>query len=255
MRYAILGDIHGNWPALNVALDDALQQGVTKFASVGDLVGYNPDPVRCVNMVRDMGFVCVKGNHDHFCAHAFGPNDLSPLAAAGILWTRNQLDARQLQYLDALQRTVTMDGFTLVHDTLDRQEEWQYVACIEDAARSLGCQETPVCFNGHTHVPVMFEMREQVTIRFFRRDELDMKHVTLTSSETVPLDPCARYFVNVGSVGQPRDRDPRAAYVIYDSDRFELVMRRLPYDVEATRRRIASAKLPPWLGARLGVGM
>lgn len=255
MKYAILGDIHANWPALNVVLDDALREEVSAFASVGDIVGYNPDPVRCIDMVRDMGCTCVLGNHDHFCIRSFGKNDLSQLAAAGVHWARKHLASKHLRYLEGLDKSKIVDGFTLVHATLDSGKKWPYIISAADAAKSFAHQETQVCFCGHTHVPVMFELRDTVTVRHFKRHELDMKNVNTQSSEKVRLDPDTRYLVNTGSVGQPRDRDPRAAYIIFDPDRAELEIRRLPYNIESTRRRIASARLPKWLGARLGLGI
>lgn len=254
MKYAILGDIHGNWEALSVVLADAREQGVTAYVSVGDIVGYNAAPVQCIDAVRELDCLCVRGNHDHFCMSPFGLHDLSQIAAAGVMWTRGQLDEERRQYLGELERQAVVEGFTLVHNSLDNSTDWKYVVTVSDAEAHFGLQTTRVCFHGHTHVPVVFEKRNCVTVRYFRGVGSIPGSTTSVASTKLKLDFDVQYFINVGSVGQPRDRDPRAAYLIYDMQTELIELRRLPYDIRAARGRISEAKLPQWLGLRLGIG-
>ena len=254
MKYAVLGDIHSNWEALSVVLDDAVRHEVDAYVSVGDIVGYGADPAKCLAALRKLDCTCVRGNHDHFCAYPSGMQALSQIATAAIVWTCRQLDAKQLLYLSRLEKMVVHDSFTLVHNTLDNSDEWKYPASISDAEDNFALQTTQICFCGHTHVPVVFEKHEQVSVRHFKKEALNLRCVTSGMSEIMALEPDSQYLINVGSVGQPRDRDPRAAYMIYDSLDTTIELHRLPYDIESTRRKITEAKLPQWLGARLGVG-
>jgi diadenosine tetraphosphatase ApaH/serine/threonine PP2A family protein phosphatase len=240
VKYAILGDIHGNWEALRAVLADARARAADTWASVGDIVGYNPDPNRCLDRIRELNCAAVCGNHDYFTVHPPRPDDLSVVAAAALDWTRERLSADDRAYLTGLPRTARADGVTLVHNTLESASGWPYVVDVADAARSLRRQETPVCFCGHTHVPIMYEQRNAVTLALY---------------DTVTVRDGSLYLVNVGSVGQPRDRDPRACYVLYDSEARTIEFVRVPYDLTATQEGIGRAGLPLWLAMRLTFGV
>jgi diadenosine tetraphosphatase ApaH/serine/threonine PP2A family protein phosphatase len=237
--YAVLGDVHSNWEALNAVLRDAQVQGVSRYVCVGDIVGYNADPVRCLDAVRDLNCLTVRGNHDHCCSHDQRLNDFHPLAANVIDWTRGQLSEAQIQYLKGLRLTRVTSGFTLVHSTLDMPEKWGYVFDTLEAEAHFNYQTTSLCFCGHTHVPVIYEKYAGAT-----------RHVTADARLAVGR----KYFVNVGSVGQPRDGNPRASYVLYDSDRKTVQFRRVEYDVRATQDKIRRAGLPERLALRLEAG-
>jgi len=238
-RYAILGDIHGNWEALTAVLADAAEQGATDYACVGDIVGYNPNPAECIDRIRELGCLAVRGNHDHFCSHPGERQDLNQVASAALTWTRNRLSDDHLAFLHDLPYVSDSPGFEIVHATLYAMEEFDYVFGIFEALGSFSCQKTQVCFHGHTHVPIVFE--EDVGLAVHRFD-------------TVTVQPGHRYFVNVGSVGQPRDGDPRAAYALYDLTTQEISLRRVPYDVAGTQRKIAEEGLPEPLATRLMFG-
>jgi diadenosine tetraphosphatase ApaH/serine/threonine PP2A family protein phosphatase len=240
LRYAILGDVHANWEALTAVLKDAAAHDVQSFACTGDIVGYNADPAPCLQRLLEIGAVLVRGNHDHFCAHAFEPHDLSPNAEEAILWTRRKLNAEQIKRLGSLPFVKDIDGFTLVHNTLAPGVPWDYVLNLRDAEASMERQVLPVCFHGHTHVPVLFEQRDGVTASRY---------------ETLVLDPRSRYFINVGSVGQPRDRNPAAAYVLFDTTTRRVELRRVGYDTGKALDKIWRAGLPLWLGERLLLGV
>lgn len=238
-RYAILADIHSNLEALNAVLDDARAQGVTDFACLGDVVGYHANPGECIRIIRDLGAVCVRGNHDHYCSHDEMLDDFQPLAASVIAWTRRHLDAEESAWLRALPLSRIVAGFTLVHSTLDLPERWGYVFDLLDAEAHFSYQTTTLCFHGHTHVPLVFEKRNEVI-----RSEA-LRFTTAFG---------AKYFVNVGSVGQPRDGDPRCSYVVYVPKIREIQFRRVAYDVETAAEKVRGAGLPERLAQRLLLG-
>ena len=238
-KYAILGDIHSNLEALDVVLNDARKQGATHFICVGDVVGYNANPAECLEKIRELGCATARGNHDHYCSNTEPLDDFQPLAARVVDWTRKQLSAEQARFLRNLPLVVKTDGFTVVHSTLDMPERWGYVFDTLDAESHFNYQHTAVCFYGHTHLPVVFEREHRVTRASYVR-----LHIARGK----------RYFINVGSVGQPRDGDPRTAYVLFHPSKCDVELRRLSYDVKTTQEKIRKAELPERLAHRLELG-
>lgn len=240
--YAILGDIHANIDALETVLADAREQGVTDYVSVGDVVGYNAAPAECIRIVRDeLKCPVVRGNHDHYVAYVEESlADFHPMAAAVVEWTRSQLSEDDLKWLHDLPLSRPVMGFTIVHATLDMPLRWGYVFENLQAEANFVYQRTPLCFHGHTHVPIIYEKRSDGVVHY---EPTDFK-----------VELGQRLFINVGSVGQPRDGDPRASYVIYDSGTRTIRFRRLSYDVAAAQARIRAAGLPERLAARLEAG-
>lgn len=239
MRYGIFSDVHANFEALEAVLADMRTLGVGRPVCLGDTVGYNGSPAECLETVRALGCPTVRGNHDHETARPGVPDHFNHMAVQGILYSRSRLDPDQRAYLGALPYQMDLPGeaCTLVHATLDKPESWRYVTGPAEAAHSLGWQKTPVAFFGHTHVPHLFvDDGERVAEYFYRK---------------VLLDPAKRYLVNVGSVGQPRDGDWRAAYAVYDSADRSLELRRLPYDIAKAQAKIKKAGLPERLAERL----
>ena len=239
-KFAILGDIHSNLDALKVVLDDCRAQGVTDFLCTGDVVGYNACPGECLKIVRELGCPVVMGNHDHYVSSSQNLMDFNPVAAEVIRWTRGQLSEDDLGYLRALPFVVTAKGITLVHATMDCPESFGYVFDHLQAEAHFVHQVTPLCFHGHTHCPMIYEKQLGAV---YRIDAQDFK---------MPIG--RKYFVNVGSVGQPRDGDPRAAYALYDPAERVVRFRRLEYDVAAAQERIRKAGLPERLAERLAIG-
>lgn len=239
MKYAIFGDIHANLDALQVVLEDAREQGATHFACVGDVVGYNAAPVECMDIVQKLNCVCVRGNHDHYCSHDESLENFHPLAADVVAWTRRQLSEDQRQWLRNLRYVARVESFTMVHSTLDTPEGWGYVFDKLEAEANFNYQTSSVCFYGHTHVPLAFEKTDAIRYGLYQKIRIGLGK---------------KYFINVGSVGQPRDGDPRAAYVLFDLQEDLVELRRLKYDIERAQKRIADAGLPARLAARLAVG-
>ena len=238
-KYAILGDIHSNWEALTAVLADAEAHGVDTYVCVGDVVGYNANPAECLEKIRSLCVAVVRGNHDHYVSHDECLEDFHPLAANVIDWTRRQLSREQIQYLKNLRFSRMVDGFTIVHSTLDMPEKWGYVIDALDADANFNYQTSSVCFHGHTHVPVVFERQGRVVRSSF------------TTFNTTLGRKC---FINTGSVGQPRDGDPRASYVIYEPSARRVDLRRIEYDIATTQRKIIEAGLPERLARRLEQG-
>jgi predicted phosphodiesterase len=239
MKYAIIADIHGNLEAFQVVLEDIRAQKATHIVCLGDVVGYNANPKECLQIVRDLNIPVVKGNHDEYCSSENHLEGFNPHAAEAVIWTRNQLSDDDKQWLRDLKYSRMAANFTMVHATLDAPERWGYVFDKLAAAASFPYQNTQMCFFGHTHVPVAF-MRDTV--------------VRGGTYSKFKVDSSKKYFINVGAVGQPRDNNPKAAYVIYDMDAQTIELRRLDYDIEAAQKKILAAGLPERLAERLAYG-
>ncbi|MFN2509149.1 MAG: metallophosphoesterase, partial [Chthoniobacterales bacterium] len=200
MRFAIFSDLHANLEATEAILHDAHEKDCANFVCLGDLVGYNANPHECVELVRQMNCPVVKGNHDEQACLGESSRDFNELAEQAIDWTRAHLTEADKEWLGGLRLTCQVRDFTIVHATLDTPGEWGYVFNNLDAVASFTYQHTTVCFFGHTHVAGAFVRNDGV------------KRVKM---EQLMIEPGKKYFVNTGSVGQPRDGDPRAAYCIY----------------------------------------
>jgi predicted phosphodiesterase len=240
MKYAIIADIHANLEAFQVVLNDIEKQKCTHIACLGDIVGYNANPKECLDTIRSMNIPCVKGNHDEYCSSDDALEGFNPHAAEAVNWTRKQLTVDDKKWLSELKYLRLVTSFTIVHATLDGPQRWGYVFEKLAAAASFTYQNTPVCFFGHTHVPVAF----------IRHDN----QVRGGTYSKFRVEPGRKYFVNVGAVGQPRDGNPKSAYVVYDMDEGSIELRRLDYDIAAAQKKIIDAGLPPRLADRLAVG-
>jgi len=239
MRYAVIADIHANLEAFEVVLADTKEQKCTHYCCLGDVVGYNANPKDCLDIVRTMGMPCVKGNHDEYCSSEEDLEGFNPHAAEAVNWTRKQLSPEDRKWLCDLKYVRLVASFTIVHATLDGPQRWGYVFDRLAAAASFTYQNSSVCFFGHTHVPVAFV-----------RDSM----VRGGTYSKFKVEPGKKYFVNVGAVGQPRDGNPKAGYVIYDMDEGSIELRRLDYDIPKAQKKIMAAGLPQRLADRLAVG-
>jgi predicted phosphodiesterase len=239
MRIALFGDIHANLEALEAVLKDASEQGVAEYVCMGDIVGYNADPSACLEIVRAMHCPTVKGNHDEDASGSHSLDSMNPVAAAALEWTRQQLTAEQRQWLARLRMVRQVSDFTVVHSTLDQPANWNYVTNRFDAMSNFSYQFTQICFHGHTHVPRVYMKTDKVQEIF---------------TDSIVIEDGAKYFINVGSVGQPRDGDWRACYAIFDLEHQMVVFRRVEYDIAETQRKILAAGLPPLLAERIQEG-
>ena len=240
MRIALFGDIHSNLEALNAVLADAQAHGCTHYVCLGDIVGYNADPKACLDIVRALDCPVIKGNHDELACLETNPQNVSALANEGIDFTRSKLQPEDFVWLNNLKFVRQVRDFTIVHATLDTPHKWGYVLNQLDAGASFSYQHTQLCFYGHTHVPRAYVRDHQVR--------------TLENWQNIVIEPGRKYFINIGSVGQPRDGDWRASYVIYHAlDRYA-ELRRLEYDIHTAQQKIRDAGLPQRLADRLALG-
>jgi diadenosine tetraphosphatase ApaH/serine/threonine PP2A family protein phosphatase len=239
MRFAIFSDIHANLEAFEAVLADARENKCTDFVCLGDVVGYNANPHECVERVREMDCPIVKGNHDEQASLLESSRDFNEMAEAAIQWTRDHLTEEDKEWLRGLKLQRQVRDFAIVHATLDTPGQWGYVFNNLDAAASFTYQHTTVCFFGHTHVPV----------GFIRDEGLQRQRI-----DKLQIDPAKKYFINVGSVGQPRDGDWHAAYCIYHIDSNVVEQRRVKYDLASAQKKIIDAGLPRLLAERLAIG-
>lgn len=239
MRYGIFADIHANEPALDAVLAALEAEQVDRLLCLGDLVGYGADARRCVEKVRALDIPVIAGNHDWAVAGRLGLEYFNPHARAAVIWTRGELDDEAVRWLASLEPIDTVGDLTLAHGTVHEPELFEYMTTGYDAYRSFAAMKTDVGFVGHSHVPVAF---------FF-----DGTAVTYSVEADLTRGD-RRVIANPGSVGQPRDEDPRASYLVYDDEDGRLLQRRVEYDIEEAARRILDAGLPPILAERLHVG-
>ncbi len=245
MRYLILSDLHGNWEALESVLRGAAGQ-YDRTICCGDLVGYGADPNRVVDWVRDNCAVVVRGNHDKACT---GMDDLewfNPVARAAAVWTLHELTPENAEYIRALsQGPVREDGFQVVHGSPFDEDE--YVLAAEEAGQAFGYLQFRIAFFGHTHVQGGFIWNHS-------RVETILCNEIPQGRQFLEIDPDCAYLINPGSVGQPRDGSPRAAYALYDPDARLVTYCRANYDIERAQQKIRDAGLPPILADRLILG-
>ena len=239
MRFAIFSDIHSNLEALEAVIADARERRCTDFVCLGDVVGYNANPGECIQLVRELDCPVVKGNHDEQATFTESSERFNELAERAIEWTRERLNEQDREWLGGLPLQQRVHDFTIVHATLDTPGQWGYVFNNLDAVASFTYQRTSVCFFGHTHVPVAFVFDSMTKGGTYSKFKVERGK---------------KYFVNVGAIGQPRDNNPKAAYVVYDMDESTIELRRLEYDIATAQKKILDAGLPPRLAERLAFG-
>lgn len=242
MRCLVLSDIHSNLEAFQAVLDDA--GSVDQIWCLGDVVGYGPDPNACVELLRSLPHRSIAGNHDWATLGKLDLGDFNHDARQANLWNRRQLTPVNLRYLDALPETAVEGQFTLAHGS-PRQPIWEYILHTSAAQANFDHFDTPFCFVGHTHVPAIFRLDD--------REDRPLCEMLPPSVGPVELGP-GRVIINPGSVGQPRDGNPQASYVLLDGDALTVEHRRVPYPIEETQAKMLKYDLPARLIVRLSYG-
>ncbi len=238
-RILVLTDIHGNKDALDAVLADA--GDAERIWCLGDLVGYGPEPAACLAWAREHCEVVLSGNHDYAVFDPKITENFNPNAARAAEWTREQLSEDEIAYLRSLPSLVEQDGVTLTHGS-PADPIWTYILTVVDALEAFHAFTGARCFFGHTHVAACYTEEEGIISR-----------LPVMNSE--PFDTSgARYLINPGSVGQPRDRDPRAAYLWYEPETATVTWKRVDYPIEQTQEKILAAGLPERLARRLALG-
>jgi diadenosine tetraphosphatase ApaH/serine/threonine PP2A family protein phosphatase len=231
---------------LKAVLADAAVQGAGGILCLGDLVGYGADPVACLEQVGEQATAVVAGNHEHGTLGLMDLSWFNQVARAAALWTRERLDDDHRRYLQRLPIQTVVEDATLVHASPRHPEEWDYLISEEDGFEVFADFETRLCFVGHSHCPAVWSLGSSGP---------DHAGYLTPRRARVKLEDGRRYIVNVGSVGQPRDRDPRAAYAIWDRDERTVSIRRVDYDHRAAAQKILDAGLPRPLADRLAYGV
>ena len=248
MRALILSDIHSNIEALDAVLDAVPQDAYDQLLVLGDLVGYGASPNEVIDRIYDLEpDVLIRGNHDKVASGVEPPHQFNQVAAEAATWTLSTLtDANR-------ERVATLPaGPASVDETVEvchgtPFDENVYIFDEDDARKALASASRRVCFFGHTHLPVAFSPADN-------RVDVVIPELGATEPTVITLDERRRYLINPGSVGQPRDGDPRAAYAIYDGSEARVELRRMAYRVDIAQEKISAAQLPVSLARRLGVG-
>ena len=240
MRYGIFSDVHSNLEALNVVIEAYQREDIGRYLCVGDIVGYATNPLECIQAVKSLNAVIVAGNHDWGSSGRLDLAYFAPIAKEALLWTQSNLSKVEVDFLSGLSLVYQEENFVLVHGTLDSPQEFYYLNGHKEAFETFAVLKKQICFVGHTHRPGVFVELE---------DNLFYKALG-----TLQLEEDKRYVINVGSVGQPRDGDPRAAYVIYDTGKKTIELKRIAYDFTVTQKKILNAGLPDFLAGRLAEG-
>ncbi|MGY3451595.1 metallophosphoesterase family protein [Bradyrhizobium sp. USDA 4353] len=245
MLLAIFTDIHANRQAFAACLEAARARGAERLICLGDIVGYGADPEWSVDTVMEIvaaGGLAVRGNHDN--AVSTSSESMNAEAQAAIEWTRGRLSAEQRRFLAELPMSVGDEDRLFVHSEASSPPRWRYIQSSADAARSMIATAAQVTFCGHIHRPALYSMSTTAKMTSF----------TPTANMPIQLLRGRQWLAVVGSVGQPRDGDPAASFVTFETRTRELTYCRVPYDVEAAAQRIRDNGLPPWLAQRLSMG-
>jgi predicted phosphodiesterase len=245
VRYLIVSDLHANWEALDAVARHARGQ-YDRSLCCGDLVGYGADPNPVVQWVRDNCAVIVRGNHDRACTGLEDLEWFNPVARAAAVWTLENLSPENVSYVrDLPQGPAFIEGIQVLHGSPCDEDD--YVVGADQAAQAFTYLETRLAFFGHTHLQGGFIWNQS-------RVETVPATSLQNDRQSLDIDSTGGYLLNPGSVGQPRDGDPRAAYALYDSERNVVDYYRVDYDVEGAQRKIRDAGLPPFLAERLSLG-
>lgn len=243
VRYLIVSDIHSNLAAFEAVLNDA--GPCEEVWCLGDVVGYGPQPNECIERLRALPFQCVAGNHDWASTNKLDISDFNPDAMRAALWTRDRLTRDNWKFIQELPEKLVQGDFTLVHGS-PRHPIWEYITHPGVAAQNFSCFDTAYCFFGHTHVPAVY-------LSLTRQDSDGEDLPELVQRTPMHLD-TQRWLINPGGVGQPRDGDPHASYMLLDPQEKTLEYRRVEYPVTETQRLMRIAALPSRLVERLQYG-
>lgn len=240
MKIAIISDIHGNYDALEAVLEDIDQQGgVTQIYCLGDIIGYGAMPNECTAKIREIGAIRVAGNHDFASVGKLSFEFFNTYAKKSAVWTKDQLTQENIDWIQESDYKKEVENFTLVHGTPFSPEMFHYISTLNDAKVSFEEMNTEICFVGHSHVPIVF---------------FDTNPISYVVKDEIKISKKEKTIINVGSVGQPRDENPKSCYALYDDEEGTVKLVRVKYDIDAAYAKIIKAGLPEILAARLREG-
>jgi predicted phosphodiesterase len=243
MRYALISDLHANLEALTAVLSEIDTLGIKNIVCLGDLVGYNTSPNECVEIIRERGIRCIMGNHDSRVAGVETPDDFNYQALEALQWTRGVLTKENANFLKKLPRTLFIDErFLIFHGWLNDTDS--YIFGARDAMKNFRLlkryKKTNLCFFGHTHKSTTYVGMDGA--------------VEINSGKVVKISKKQDYLINPGAVGQPRDRDPRASFAVYDTRESSVTFHKVDYEIQTTVKKIIAAGLSQRLAERLKLG-
>ena len=244
MKLGVFGDIHNNYEALTASYDFLVAQGCDKICCTGDIVGYCASPKECIEFFRENEISSVKGNHDYYTTLKERDWNIQPYAADVILWMQDILDPDDIEWLDSLPFTMEIEGIQFVHASLETPDGscWPYILNSQTAIFHFFMQSSRFCFYGHTHIPLLFtNNRGQIIYE-------------LLTSRRFPKMGNAKYLINTGSVGQPRDFNNHSSVIIMDTETYDIRLHRVEYDIKTAQKKILDAGLPVNLAKRLSSG-
>jgi len=239
MRYLLISDVHGNLEALQATLEAAEKLDPYQLMCLGDIVGYGADPSACLDTIGDRANLILAGNHDLAVAGVIGYDDFNPIARQSVEWTRNTLSDADKELLSTLPLQYIDGDYCFTHASPIDPMKFSYIRTLEDVAEVFNRIGQKFCFVGHTHLPVLVRIgRTTGKMEVVREDK-------------VFVDGDHRYFINIGSLGQPRDNNPDACAVVLDEEAGSIEFMRIPYDIAVSQEKILSEGLPSYLAERL----
>lgn len=244
MKIAVISDIHSNLEALTAVVAHARESGAEGFACLGDCVGYGPDPQTTLDMIMSLpGLIAVRGNHDQGLFSDMGNSTPEHIKQA-IEWTRQCLNEKHLAFLSGLPYSRSDHRATFAHASANQPADWEYLQMPDQIPACLDAAENNITFIGHVHIPKVF----------YEIHSGDIRELSPQEGTRISLHASSRYVINVGSVGQPRDRNTAACYVLYDSEQQDIIFHRVAYDYYITGEKIRAAGLNPFFAERLTLG-
>ena len=241
MKYAFFSDVHANLEALKAVILDFQTERVDRIYFLGDAVGYGPNPNECIELIGQVSEIKLIGNHDYAALGLMETAYFNQYAAESMSWTRNSLKREIIEIMGKFQMSAIIDNFMMVHSSPKEPELWHYILDMADVEENFKYFEQKLCLVGHTHRPFIVSLDSEGNCIISNRQE-------------EKINPNRRYLINIGSVGQPRDGDPRSCYVIYDSKNQTIKHKRVAYSFDETQKRMAALGLPEYLIERLAVG-
>lgn len=241
MRVGFFSDVHGNWEALSACLQDFEKEGLSKLFFLGDAVGYGADPNQVVEKITELCEISILGNHDAAAIGQLSPHYFNQYARASFYYTQKVLTSDNLAILEKAKIISTWDDFTFVHALPRSPESWGYISTLREAEDNFKYFDNQVCLIGHSH-------------RNFVVSKKGNSKAELIDTESITLEENCRYIINVGSVGQPRDGNPKACYAVYNTADKKLTFKRIKYDIKTAQEKMIKAAIPGYLVNRLKVG-
>jgi predicted phosphodiesterase len=241
MRYGFFSDVHSNLEALKVVADDFQKEKLDRVFFVGDAVGYGPDPNECIAIIDDLTDVKLMGNHDYAALGLIEITLFNEYAQQAMEWTKSVLSERSLKIISGFAMEHKFDNSHLVHSTPRNPQEWNYIIDLDDAEENFNSLNNQICIIGHSHFPAIIK-------------KFNNRHCFLHDENETEIEKNYKYIINIGSVGQPRDGSNKACYMIYDTEKKLVTLKRLSYDFGKTQAKMGEEGLPQFLIDRLAVG-